>query len=286
MGWFGTARRARVGTAPRMALVAAVLLFAPARIRAQAAERYPGIVSWPLVDFVISGDSTYGVRVMLSPNLHSTQGRRGGHDIFITLDPVSARRWIQQTMPVVDSVAKMKRDDRNPFALGWLHAVGDRMAMSVGLLGFDPHKQPFRFVIADLSNPKHGLSVTASAEQLRELFTSIDAVAQTSALDKTDSTVRVAGEVDTPPRLVHRDVLGYPRAEMDSTHEGRVLAEFVVDTGGHAVPASFRVIFSDGAPFTDAARTEISTARFAPGRLHGSAVPVRVEMWVNFILDR
>lgn len=266
------------------AIVLVLLLCTPRLARAQLRVWIPEHVAWPLVDFVISGDSTYGIQVMMSPNLQSTQGLRGSEDIYLTLAPPTARRWIREAMPVIDSVAHEKPDHRRPFSLPWLDALGGKMEMSVGLLGHDPRKQPFRFLIADPSHPKAGLSVTASAGQLRELFRAIDGVAQKSALQAIDASEHFLCELDVPPHILHREALLYPMGERIGGRQGRVLAWFVIDSTGAVPPTSFRPIVSDGPDFTAAARKAIVGSTWSPGRFHGRAVSVFVEQWIDFRL--
>ena len=72
----------------------------------------------------------------------------------------------------------------------------------------------------------------------------------------------------------------YPMGALSGGQEGRVLAEFVIDSSGKARPGSFRALLSDGGSFSDAVR--VMHARFVPGKAHEQAVSTLVWQWFAF----
>lgn len=273
--------------APGAVVIALTLLAMGAPQAARAQEPAPSSaerVAWPLVDFVVLGDSFRGVQVLLSPNLNSRQGG-GGSDIQVTLDPPAARRWAYSAMHVIDSVAALNRRDRHPFALMPLQGTG-RTQLVIGSDGREPPEEPFRFVIADPGAPQHTVRVTATAAQLRELLTVIDGVAQTSARDTTRHHLGVAQGVAELPRLLAHGPLHYPEQARQRHEEGRVLAEYTIDTTGRIDASSLHALLSDGDEFTAAARAALLSATFQPARLDGRPIRITMRQWINFRLDR
>jgi periplasmic protein TonB len=74
----------------------------------------------------------------------------------------------------------------------------------------------------------------------------------------------------------------YPRWLERNGIEGRVLAEFVIDTAGRAELASFVAIESSHPLFTAAVRDALARMRFAPAEAGGRKVRVRVRMPFEF----
>jgi periplasmic protein TonB len=78
----------------------------------------------------------------------------------------------------------------------------------------------------------------------------------------------------------------YPPILQQAGVEGRVLAEFVIDTLGRAERASLRFVSSTHELFQAPARNAILSCRFRPGRISGRAVRVRVQQPINFTISR
>lgn len=93
-------------------------------------------------------------------------------------------------------------------------------------------------------------------------------------------------EVDEPPERISCPALAYPSALREAGVEGSVLLQFVVDRSGNVPPASVEVLRSDHEGFATGAKALIQSCRFHPGRLRGDAVPVIVQMPINFTLAR
>jgi hypothetical protein len=302
----GVARQAPLNAARRGGLASSAVGYAPARttlirlpallfasavlseggLQAQALSFEPERVAWRLVDFVVLGDSTHGVQLLLSPSLQSVQGQDHSRDMAITLDPLSARRWIAAAMRSIDSVAQLPHRDRRPFVLSPLLGNQGQTGLSVARRGREPRDEPFRIAIAELSNPRSGLAVTASASDLRTLFTAVDAAAQASAVDSTNTSIFVACQLDVPPRVRRRGWLTYPRQQERLGGQGRVLLQFIIDSTGSVLPASIRALLSDGEAFTLAAREEILSATYSPGMVGARPISTRVWQWVDFRFAR
>jgi TonB family protein len=96
-----------------------------------------------------------------------------------------------------------------------------------------------------------------------------------------------AGGIDAadskPPMLVPGGAVPkYPDALRPSRIEGRVLAEFVVDTNGRANMDSFRVLESSDALFTSAVRAALPGMKFIPGEARGRKVAQRLQLPFHF----
>lgn len=93
--------------------------------------------------------------------------------------------------------------------------------------------------------------------------------------------------VDRAPGLVGRALEPrYPPALRSAGVQGRVLAEFVVDTLGRAELATLRFPELPDPRFGDAVREVLARYRFSPGEVAGRKVRTRVEMPFDFRLVR
>jgi protein TonB len=107
------------------------------------------------------------------------------------------------------------------------------------------------------------------------------------ALPLPSGDVNEASAVDRAPRILGRPVEPlYPPALRSAGVEGRVLAEFVVDTLGRAELATLRFPELPDPRFADAVREAISRTRFSPGEVAGRPVRTRVALPFDFRLLR
>lgn len=96
-----------------------------------------------------------------------------------------------------------------------------------------------------------------------------------------------ASAVDRVPALVGRaPEPRYPPALRAAGVQGRVLAEFVVDTLGHAELATLRFPDLPDPRFGDAVREALAGYRFSPGEVAGRRVRTRVALPFDFRLVR
>jgi len=73
------------------------------------------------------------------------------------------------------------------------------------------------------------------------------------------------------------DALRYPDILRASRTSGEVLAQFIVDTNGVALPETFRVLKSTHVLFTQAVRDGLPNMRFTPATIGGRPVPQLVQ---------
>ncbi|MBY0491673.1 MAG: energy transducer TonB [Gemmatimonadaceae bacterium] len=76
----------------------------------------------------------------------------------------------------------------------------------------------------------------------------------------------------------------YPAAMRQAGTAGVVLAQFIVDSSGHADPRSFRPRLSTDPAFTEAVRTSLERMQFVAAQVNGRAVKQLVQMPVAFSL--
>ena len=79
---------------------------------------------------------------------------------------------------------------------------------------------------------------------------------------------------------------GYPAALAQARVEGRVLAEFVVDTAGLVDVDSFHAVESTNPVFVEAVRAALSTLRYRPATIDGKPVRQIVQQPFVFSLDQ
>jgi len=89
-------------------------------------------------------------------------------------------------------------------------------------------------------------------------------------------------EVDEPVRPVNIPSPRYPPVMQQAGIEGRVEAQYVVDTTGHAEPRSWKVLRSSNKAFEEPAREAIMKAVFRPARIRGQAVRQLVQQAITF----
>jgi TonB family protein len=87
-----------------------------------------------------------------------------------------------------------------------------------------------------------------------------------------------------PPVLLSAPPPSYPPDLRDARVEGTVVVRLVVDTLGRAEPETLRALRSDHPGLIAPAMRSLRLARFRPARMSGRAVPVLVEVPVQFRL--
>jgi protein TonB len=89
-------------------------------------------------------------------------------------------------------------------------------------------------------------------------------------------------QVDDPPDMISQGPRRYPPVLERAGIGGRVIAQFVVDTTGHAEAAGFKILSSTNPAFNEPAREMIMKSVFRPGKVRGQAVRVQVQQAVGF----
>ena len=94
-------------------------------------------------------------------------------------------------------------------------------------------------------------------------------------------------EVDTPARATGGGpVPEYPARLRAAGVEGEVVAQFVVDARGNAIPNSIRIVSATNDLFLESVRATIPRMKFSPGRLRGKPVQQTVRQLFVFRLSR
>lgn len=78
----------------------------------------------------------------------------------------------------------------------------------------------------------------------------------------------------------------YPRMLLEAGVEGTVRSTFIIGTDGRVEPGSIQILQASHAAFAALTRSAIEKAVFRPGRLHGEAVRVQVQMPTRFVLAK
>lgn len=96
-----------------------------------------------------------------------------------------------------------------------------------------------------------------------------------------------AREVDSPvSALSSQPTPVYPAALRAAGVEGRVIAQFIVDSKGNAVRESIRIVSSTNDLFSESVAKAIRQMRFAPAKIGNKAVSQVVQQLFVFKLDR
>ena len=95
-----------------------------------------------------------------------------------------------------------------------------------------------------------------------------------------------AREVDIPAALADGPLPDYPASLRTAGIEGNVVAEFVVNADGTAIPRSVRILSSTNDLFAESVRSAIRRMRFVPARIAGRPVSQTVQQLFVFKLSR
>jgi protein TonB len=96
--------------------------------------------------------------------------------------------------------------------------------------------------------------------------------------------VFIEAVVDEPPERISFPAPEYPRILLEAGVEGMVVLEAIIDTTGHAEPASIKVVSSTNRAFEAPAKEAMRKALFRPGRVRGQPVRVLVQMPLRFVI--
>ena len=100
-------------------------------------------------------------------------------------------------------------------------------------------------------------------------------------------SIYTADQVDTPVGARSGTIaVEYPDALLSAAVPGRVVAEFVVDTLGHAEMDTFGAIVATHAQFTAAVRRAVAAGRFTPAVLGNRKVRQLVQIPFSFVVPR
>lgn len=114
--------------------------------------------------------------------------------------------------------------------------------------------------------------------------TTVTTTASAGQIGPTAYTDAQVQEIAAP--LPGGGVPGYPAALAQARVEGRVLAEFVVDTTGRVELDSFRAVESTNPVFTEAVRAALTNLRYRPATIDGKPVRQIVQQPFVFSLDQ
>jgi TonB family protein len=107
------------------------------------------------------------------------------------------------------------------------------------------------------------------------------------AREPADGAPFDALEVDTPASAMGGGpVPEYPARLRAARVEGEVVAQFVVDAQGNAIPNSIRIVSATNDLFSESVRATIPRMKFSPGRLRGKPVQQTVQQLFVFRLSR
>ena len=97
-----------------------------------------------------------------------------------------------------------------------------------------------------------------------------------------DAEVFMEAIVEERPAVLSAPTLHYPELLRQAQIQGRVLMQAIIDTLGRAEPTSVKVLQSSNPGFDQPARGYVLKALFRPGRVHGRAVRVLLQVPVDF----
>jgi TonB family protein len=128
-----------------------------------------------------------------------------------------------------------------------------------------------------------------NARGLERHMSQVDAACPPSGsgdgLGSTGDQVYSQATVDERAEIVSAPPLDYSPALRQAGLQGRVTVQAVIDTLGHAEPASLKVIARPNTAFDQSARDYVLHAVFRPARVKGRAVRVLVTVPVDYRIE-
>jgi protein TonB len=92
--------------------------------------------------------------------------------------------------------------------------------------------------------------------------------------------------VEERPEMINHPVLHYPEILRQAGIEGHVMVGAIIDTLGRAERGSIVVLSSTNALFDQPSKEAVASSVFRAGRIAGHAVRVRVQIPINFTLNK
>jgi hypothetical protein len=243
-------------------------------------------VAWKLADFVILGDSIYGVQLLASPNLRSEQGRGGDATTALSVDPAVAHQWATGVSTIIDSVARLAPGERAVFETVPLAMNFGAARIFVAFDGKGSPEKPFVLVVNGV-NQTESWWVPVSDRELQQLFGAIDSVANHTLVRLTPTANVQNGrflicQLDERPQLVDRSAMRHPDNFRALGRNARVLARYVIDTAGVIPAERIEILLTDGTAFTSEVQHLLTSAKYRPGRKEGRVVETVVWSWFLF----
>jgi len=146
---------------------------------------------------------------------------------------------------------------------------------------YDASPKVIKFNARGLERHIEQLNSACPAEQKK------NAISDTAIhLDAGGEQVFVEAVVEERPQILSGPALAYPDLLRQAGVQGRVTVQAIIDREGRAEPESVRIIDSPNPGFDQPARNYILRAMFRPGRIHGQAVRVLVNLPIDFKIKR
>jgi TonB family protein len=166
-------------------------------------------------------------------------------------------------------------------------AAGSVRILSSSHPGFEAVAR--EWVIAQLWSPGRidGRAVPVQSPAFPMEFPAVSGVPATEPIAKPSAAelplgVYAEDSVTERPELLRSPAPRYPDSLRTAGIGGRVVVEAIIDSTGHVDSAAVRILSSTHPGFEAPAREAVLGATFAPGRLHGRAVPVMVRFPIRF----
>lgn len=264
-----------------IAIVAALIGLSPAALTAQRSVR----IRWPLIDWVVRGDSGRPLMFVMSTNLLGRSDPSARSPDWVLFDPRVALQWTAALRHRVNPPQPSSGSPVTPLGPTLWGLAGDRFLAVAVNPGANASEQ-FLVLLTDTTG-KRGYRVAASLRDLHALLDGVDAISAWVVNPDSAAPPRREGEspscpaeaqhLDQPPLDVEPEYLGgrppvYPPREREAELSGRVLLEVLVDSLGRVDHSATCVILTDGAAFTESALAMIRYARFKPGERAGQPV--------------
>ncbi len=147
---------------------------------------------------------------------------------------------------------------------------------------YDASPRVIKFNARGLSRHIEQVNSACPAEQKKKAISDT----ATLHLDAGGEQVFDEAAVEERPEVLSGPPLAYPDLLREAGVQGRVTVQAIIDRKGLAEPVSVRVIQSPNPGFDQPAKNYVLRAMFRPGRIHGQAVRVLVNVPIDFKIKR
>ena len=230
-------------------------------------------VEAPLFDVVVVADSLYGVQVLASPGLASVSGYQRTIVTRFAIAETALSAWLPGGRRLADSAPYVTTVAPGRIAGVRLPADQGRSSITLGYNPMESVQKRFVIVFEDGASTQSWSARLPDSTARTFVSALADAVASSRLLAVADSgspaRALLACEVDEPPVMTKRPTLRYP--DVRPFREGRVWAQYVIDTTGHVDLGSVQFLLSDGPGFEKEVLRALRAIRFSPAREGGAS---------------
>ena len=208
-----------------------------------------------------------GITILVQTGLAVKQDQAGGYSVRTKVDADSPHRALWEAL---DNDGLFLGPSRGGYEVEFLHRLRGAKQLLFEFLPLGARAQIAEFDITGTDSVVDGIQAFCLSN---------NSVVSASKVQSTAKPTMDESLVDMPVMADSESVAPrYPDILKSAGVEGKVIAQFVVDTSGRAVLSSLRVLMASHDLFASAVRSALPSMRFIPARIGGKRVE-QVVQW-------